>query len=58
MGWEWRRRLLAWEEECVECYVLLHNVVLQVTVHDTLRWLLDPILGNSVRGTYNFITTT
>ena len=59
MGWEWRRRLLVWEEESVEeCSVLLHNVVLQVIVHDTWRWLLDPILGYSVRGAYNFITTT
>jgi len=27
-GWEWRRRLLAWEEESVrECSMLLHNCI-------------------------------
>jgi hypothetical protein len=45
---------MAWEEEC---YVLLHNVVLPVTVHDTWRWLLDPLHGYSVRGAYHFLTT-
>jgi len=35
-GWEWWRRLLAWEEESVrECSVLLNNVVLQDNTHDT-----------------------
>lgn len=43
---------------CGECSVLLHNVVLQVTVQDTWRWLLDPIHGYSVRGAYHFITTS
>jgi len=60
-GWErlWRRRLLAWEEESVrECYVLLHNIVLQENVEDTWRWLLDPIHGYSVRGAYCFLTTS
>jgi len=41
-GWEdggsscvWRRRLFAWEEECVrECYVLLHDIVLQEHLSD------------------------
>lgn len=58
-GWEWRRRLLAWEEESVEeCFVMLHGIVLQVTTHDTWRWLLDPIHGYSVRRAYHLITTT
>jgi len=35
---------------------MLLNVVLQETVHDTWRWLLDPIHGYSVRGAYHFIT--
>jgi len=36
LGWVWRCRLLAWEEECVrECSVLCHNVVLQDKVLDT-----------------------
>ena len=55
----WRRRLLAWEEETVrECYVLLLNIVLQDTVDDTWRWLLDHIHGYSVRGAYRFLTTS
>jgi hypothetical protein len=57
--WEWRRRLLTWEEESVEeCSVMLHDIVLQVTTHDTWRWLQDPIHGYSVRGAYHLITTT
>jgi len=57
-AWEWRRRLLAWEEESVgECSVMLHNVVLQESSTDTWRSLLDPIHGYTVRGTYHFLTT-
>jgi len=42
-AWEWRRRLFAWEEECLrECSVLLHNFVLKESVSDKWRWLLDP----------------
>ncbi|XP_024626648.1 uncharacterized protein [Medicago truncatula] len=52
-------RLLAWEEESVrECFVLLHNDVLQDHTHDTWKWLLDPIHGYSVRGVYRFFTAT
>lgn len=48
-AWEWRRRLLAWEDESVgECSILHHNVVLQKTSTDTWKWLLDPIDGYSV----------
>ena len=58
-AWVWRRRLFAWEEESMrECSLLLCNIVLQDTVHDTWRWLSDPIHGYTVRGAYNFITTT
>jgi len=58
-AWVWRRRLFAWEEEYVrECSLLLHNIVLQDSVHDTWRWALDPIPGYTVRGAYRFITTT
>jgi len=39
-----------------ECCALLHNIVLQVTIHDTLRWLLDPTCGYSVRESYHYIT--
>jgi len=58
MAWVWRRRLLAWEEDSVrECTLLLNNVVLQVTVNDTWRWLLDPVHGYSVREAYRFLTS-
>jgi len=58
-AWRWRRRLLAWEEECVrECSVLLHNVVLQGVITDRWQWLLDPVNGYSVKGTYHFLMTT
>ncbi|KEH33269.1 hypothetical protein MTR_3g434770 [Medicago truncatula] len=57
-AWEWRRRLLAWEEELVsECASLLHNVVLQDNTVDRWRWLLDPLHGYSVKGTYAYLTT-
>ncbi|AES76675.1 hypothetical protein MTR_6g084160 [Medicago truncatula] len=34
------------------------SVVLQETIQDTWRWLLDPIHGYSVHGAYHFITTS
>ena len=53
-AWMWRRRPLAWEEECVrECSVLLFNVVLQDVIIDRWKWLLDPVNGYSVKGTYH-----
>ena len=56
-AWLWRRRLLAWEEDSLrERSLLLHNIVLQDSVTDKWRWLLDPIHGYSVRETYRFIT--
>jgi len=56
-AWEWRRRLLAWEEESVsQCASVLHNVVLQDHIIDRWRWLLDPINGYSVEGTYSYLT--
>jgi len=49
---------MAWEEESVrECVVLLNNVILQVNTSDSWRWLLNPIHGYSVRGTYRFLTS-
>ena len=58
-AWEWRRRLLAWEEELVsECASLLHSVVLQDYTIDRWRWMLDPLHGYSVKGTYTYLTTT
>ena len=57
-AWEWRRRLLAWEEETVsECASLLHNVVLQDHILDRWRWILDPINGYSIKETYTYLTT-
>lgn len=56
--WVWRRRLLAWEEECVrECSVLLHDIVLQDHFIDRWKWLLDSVNGYSVKGIYHFLTT-
>jgi len=58
-AWEWRRRLLAWEEESVtNCSFLLHNIVLQDNALDRWRWLLDTVAGYSVKGTYQYITTS
>jgi len=57
-AWGWRRRLHAWGEESVtKCSILLHDVVLQVHIHDKWRWLLDPAHGYSVKGTYQYLTT-
>jgi hypothetical protein len=41
-----------------ECSVLVHNIVLQDTVTDYWRWLLDPVNGYSVKVFYRYITTT
>lgn len=52
-AWVWRRRLLAWKEETiVECAGLLADFVLQENNTDMWRWILDPIKGYYVRGTY------
>jgi hypothetical protein len=57
-AWKWRRRLLVWEEETVsECASLLYNVVLHDQTFDRWRWLLDPMHGYSVNGTYTYLTT-
>ena len=57
-SWVWRRRLMAWEEESVrECSVLLSNVVLQENIQDHWRWVLDPIHGYSVSGTYRYLSS-
>ena len=41
-----------------ECSLLLHNIILQDTVPDTWRWLLDPIHGYTVKRAYSFLTST
>ena len=57
-AWVWRRRLLAWEEETVvDCVGLLADFVLQENTIDRWRWILDPINGYSVRGTYQYLTS-
>jgi len=57
-AWGWRRRLMAWEEVSVrEFSVLLTNVILQENIQDHWRWLLDPIHGYLVHGTYRFLTS-
>ena len=56
-AWEWRRRLLAWEEETVtKCSLLLHDIVLQDNIADRWRWILDPINNYSVKATYHYLT--
>jgi len=56
--WVWRRCLFAWEEECVrECCALLHDIVLQDHTMDRWRWLLDPVLGYTVKGAYHLLTS-
>jgi len=57
-GWFWQRRLLYWEKESItKCSLLLHDVVLQAHIHDKWRWLIDPIHGYSVKGTYHYLMT-
>jgi len=41
----------------VECAAILHNIVLQDNISDRWRWLLDPIHGYTVKGTYHFLST-
>ncbi|XP_024628726.1 uncharacterized protein [Medicago truncatula] len=57
-AWEWRRRLLAWEESVSQCTSLLQNVVLQDHIIDRWRWILNPIHGYSVKGTYSYLTAS
>jgi len=58
-AWMWSHRLFTWEEDSMrECSLWLHNIILQDAVHDTWRWLLDPIHGYTVRGAYTFLTST
>ena len=55
-AWEWRRRLLAWEEDSVlECSSLLCNIVLQDDTIDRWRWILDPINDYTIKGTYQYL---
>lgn len=40
----------------VECSTLLSNVVLQDSIFDRWRWILDCTNGYSVKGTYQYLT--
>ena len=42
----------------VEETPLLHDIVLHEHTHDRWKWLLDPIQGYSVHGTYHFLTAS
>ncbi|GAU50875.1 hypothetical protein TSUD_88620 [Trifolium subterraneum] len=56
-AWQWRRQLLAWEEEkLAECRTLLLNVVLQPNISDKWVWRHDINNGYSVRDAYTFLT--
>lgn len=58
-AWEWRRRLLAWEEDSMsECASLLADVILQDTILDRWRCVHEPIIGYTVRGTYKLLTSS
>jgi len=57
-AWVWRRRLFAWEEECVtKCCALLHDIVLHNYSIDRWKWLLDPVHGYTVKGAYQLLTS-
>jgi len=48
--------LWAWEDEFVsECASFPSDVILQDFVLDRWRWIYDPIIGYSVRGTYKHL---
>jgi len=40
-----------------ECRELLHNVIMQVNVEDKWIWQLEPGVGYSVCGVYDFLTS-
>ena len=40
-----------------ECSVLLSNVILQENIQDNWRWVLGPIHGYSVSGTYRYLSS-
>ncbi|XP_024626839.1 uncharacterized protein [Medicago truncatula] len=57
-GWQWRRRLWAWEEDLlVECRLLLANVSLQPLSYDVWQWQPDPGQGYTIRGAYALLTS-
>jgi hypothetical protein len=44
------------DDSVVECSTLLCNVVLQDSTLDRRRWILDPVSGYTVKGTYHHLT--
>jgi len=57
-AWQWRRHLLAWEEERVrECCDILSNIVLQPTHSDRWIWHLHASNNYTVTSAYNHLLT-
>jgi len=57
-AWQWRRRLLAWEEERVREYCdILSNIVLQPTHSDRWIWHLHASNSYKVTSAYNHLLT-
>ena len=57
--WQWRRRLLAWEEEKVrECCNILSNIVLQPTHPDRWIWHVHASSSYTVTSAYNHMLTS
>ena len=58
VGWQWRRRLWAWEEEMLEeCRILFHDISLHHDFSIHWQWRIDPSGGYSVQGLYQLLTT-
>jgi len=57
-AWNWRRRLLAWDEELwSDCCALLIPIVLQVNVNDRWTWQLHVSFGYNVASAYHYLTS-
>lgn len=57
-AWKWCRRLWAWEEALVEeCGNMLLTVVLQVDIEDSWRLTPDPVVGYTISGAYQVLTS-
>jgi len=57
--WQWRRRLLAWEEEQVrECSDSLTNIILQSTIYDRWLWQLHVSRSYNVASVYHYLILT
>jgi len=57
-AWNWRRRLLAWEEELLgECRTSLLTVSLQDNLEDSCVWSLEPGDVYIIRGAYHLLAS-